>query len=137
MENLDYYDAHIPWIHPKLWYNDHIMNKDEAKMLRQLCAKHHCSKEEIRCHKTFRIKLSMAQKKGQLQSSVRDKGFRYLKKIACRSTKLAFEHPITIKKMDELIQNNRYFGRPLFDMFAYWTREKAQIRKKLLSKKKK
>jgi len=84
----------------------HYPNKNEAKLLRQLKVKTGLSEIEIRENKEYRKMLSVAQKEGEkaLRSNV-DKRHQHLIKIACRETKLAKEHPETIKVLQRLLDN--------------------------------
>lgn len=82
----------------------HYPNKNEAKLLRQLKVKTGLSEVEIRTNKEYRKMLSVAQKEGEnaIRSS-ETKRYRHLIKMACRETKLAKEHPETIKVLQRLL----------------------------------
>jgi hypothetical protein len=89
----------------------HYPNKDEAKVLRQLKVKTGLSEEEIRANKDYRKMLSTAQKKGEkAKRDSETKKYQWLIKVACRETKLAKEHPETIKALQELLDSRHHFS---------------------------
>jgi hypothetical protein len=80
----------------------HIMNKDEARVMRRLRSKTGLSEEEIRQKKEYRVLLSTAQKSGQkkkkkntyanLTAELRESVMKHV----CQQLGLAREHPDTL-----------------------------------------
>jgi len=90
----------------------HIPNKDEAQELRKIMASTGLKEEEVRADKKYRKMLSEAQKDGQKRK--RDyvtKWYHLQIKKACRQTKLAPQHPETIKALQEIFNgaNPRWY----------------------------
>jgi hypothetical protein len=82
----------------------HHPNKDEAKLLRKLMADTGLTEEEIRSHKKYRKMLSHAQKKSEESKySEKYKLYRDIVDKACIRTKLANQHPKTIKEIENII----------------------------------
>ena len=72
----------------------HIMNKDEAKVMRQLINKTGMTEEKIRQHKKYRVMLSQAQKEGQkAKRTPLQKARDNTMKSVTRKLKLPKEHP--------------------------------------------
>jgi hypothetical protein len=73
---IEYGTEYIPFrMNPKKVYakpGEHVMNKDEAKVMRRLQAQTGLSKEEIRDKKKYRIMLSEAQDKGEKPKPVEE-----------------------------------------------------------------
>ena len=89
----------------------HVMNSDEAKVMRQLKAKTGLTEEKIREVKKYRVMLSEAQKNGQKAlRSKRQKLKDNLMKSATEETKLAKEHPKTKEVYAKLV--NEYNNSP-------------------------
>jgi len=96
----------------------HVMNKDEAKVMRRLKNETGLSEEEIRKVKKYRVMLSEAQKEGQKAKrtkiqKVRDK----VMKDVCRKLKLPKEHPDVQKEyVEEWIRrrDKRGWGRNIY-----------------------
>lgn len=84
----------------------HYPNKNEAHKLRQIMASTGLNEEEVRFIKKYRIILSDAQKCGQIGCSKIQRHYKNLIKQACKKTKLAKEHPETIKILSELIKKS-------------------------------
>lgn len=95
----------------------HYPNKDEAELLRKIMAETGLNAEEVRSIKTYRKMLSEAQKAGQKAKRTKtEKYYQALIKKACKETKLAKEHPLTLSILDELIKEKRNspWGHPWF-----------------------
>jgi hypothetical protein len=95
----------------------HYPNKNEAELLRKIKAETGLSEEEIRSIKTYRKMLSEAQKQGQkAKRTDTEKYYQKLIKEACKETKLAREHPLTLWVLEELIKAKRNYpySRPWF-----------------------
>jgi hypothetical protein len=80
----------------------HVMNKDEARVMRRLQSQTGLSQEEIRKHKKYRKMLSEAQKAGQNRKrteieKIRDKVLKYV----CKKLQLPKEHPDIIVAFKE------------------------------------
>lgn len=83
----------------------HVMNKNEAKLLRQLKAKTGLSEEELRSQKKYRVQLSTAQKIGtKSKISKKDRYIKKLTKNITRELKLPKEHPDVVKRLNDTIQ---------------------------------
>jgi len=84
----------------------HYPNKDEAQELRKIMASTGLSEEEVRQDKKYRKMLSDAQKAGQkAKRGVATKWYQLQIKKACRQTKLAPQHPETLKALDEILKD--------------------------------
>lgn len=77
--------------------DEHVMNKNEAAVMRRLQSMTGLSEEEIRAHKKYRKMLSAAQAVMKLVPGTEgDRGAKRLLKRVTRSLKLAIRHPDTI-----------------------------------------
>ena len=77
----------------------HVMNKDEARVMRQLKAKTGLSEKEIRQEKKYRILLSTAQKQGRKKKtelSIDEQLKENVIKSVCKDVGLARNHPDTL-----------------------------------------
>jgi hypothetical protein len=84
----------------------HYPNKNEAELLRHLMATTGLSEEELRDLPKYRRMLSDAQKMGvQAKRSAEEKIYAALVKQACRETKLAKEHPETLRVLQRIVDN--------------------------------
>lgn len=109
----------------------HYPNKDEAQMLRKIMSTTGLTEEEVRTDVKYRKMLSSAQKMGQkAKRSREDKFYSDLIKQACKQTKLAKEHPETIKVLQEIIDDRFKYGFVFFPRGVYsW---KKPIAKQLI-----
>jgi len=94
----------------------HYPNKNESEMLRKIMAETSLSEVEVRSIKTYRKVLAEASKEGRIaKRSEVEKYYQGLIKKACKETKLAKEHPLTLWVLDELLkQESRFNGRWFF-----------------------
>jgi hypothetical protein len=84
----------------------HYPNKDEAQELRKIMASTGLTEKEVREDKKYRKQLSDAQKAGQkAKRGVATKWYQLQIKKACRQTKLAPQHPETLKALDEILKD--------------------------------
>lgn len=84
----------------------HYPSKNEAHVLRQIMSKTGLTEDEVRSDIKYRRILAEAQKDNQkAKRSKTEKFFNNLIKKACRQTKLAKEHPITIEALQKIIDN--------------------------------
>ena len=75
----------------------HIMNKNEAKVMRRLQSETGLSEEEIRQIKAYRIELSEAQNAKGPGMSDNMRYAKYLLKSVTRELKLAKKHPLVVE----------------------------------------
>lgn len=95
----------------------HYPNKDEAAELRKIMASTGLTEEEVRADKKYRKQLSDAQKAGQkAKRSVATKWYQMQIKKACRQTKLAPQHPETLKVLAELLDG----ANPRWMRHSFW-----------------
>ena len=81
---------------------EHIMNKDEGKLMRRLKNETGLSEEEIRKIRKYRIMLSEAQTAGTIaQHTQLEKARKEVMKQVCRQLKLSKDHPDVIKAYRE------------------------------------
>ena len=100
----------------------HIMNKNEAKVMRRLKNETGLTEVEIRKVKKYRIMLSEAQKEGQKGKGTRvQKARDEVMKYVCRKLKLAKEHPDVQKAYREEWERRRkeYVNRPWCNSSIY------------------
>jgi hypothetical protein len=90
----------------------HLMNKNEAKMLRHLKIKTGLTKEQILEVKEYRVMLSEAQDAGEKRLSynqgIEKRKKRILKSITKR-LKLAKEHPLVVAEFRAELQKKYIF----------------------------
>jgi len=87
----------------------HIMNKNEAKLLRKLKKDTGLSEEEIRSHKKYRKMLSDAQVAGTKSDKTSlEKVERDIMKEVTRELKLAKEHPKCIELFNEKVRERSW-----------------------------
>jgi hypothetical protein len=92
----------------------HYPNKDEAQELRKIMASTGLTEEQVRQDPKYRKQLSEAQKEGQkAKRSDVTKWYQLQIKKACRQTKLAPQHPETLKVLAEILKgaNPRWIRR--------------------------
>lgn len=91
----------------------HIPNKNEGALLRKLMSDNKMTEEEVRSHKKYRKMLSDSQKVPTAKRTSLQKIYDGIMKQACRQTKLAKEHPDTIKAYNEIIeeQKGKYWSK--------------------------
>lgn len=93
--------------------NVHLMNKNEAKLLRQLKKKTGLNETEIRQNPDYRKALSEAQDKGERELRLHEKALRVKKqllKAITKELKLAAEHPKVQKVFKEKITEYKKSG---------------------------
>lgn len=84
----------------------HYPNKNEAELLRHLMATTGLLEEEVRERPKYRRMLAVAQKMSvQAKRSSEEKFYAAVVKKACRETKLAKEHPETLRVLQEWLDN--------------------------------
>lgn len=87
----------------------HIMNKAEAKVCRKLMSDTGLSEKELREHKKYRKLLSDAQREGSKENGyyevIKKRRDRLMKRVT-KITKLAKEHPDTIKLFNEFCDHH-------------------------------
>lgn len=82
----------------------HYPNKAEAECLRRLMSTTGLTEEQLRADIKYRRMLSAAQKEGQkAKRTPQQKFYAKLVKEACRTTKLAKEHPETLTVLQKII----------------------------------
>jgi hypothetical protein len=83
----------------------HYPNKDEAALLRKIMAETGLNEDEVRSDRHYCVLLSEAQKAGQkAKRGVVTKWYQLQIKKACRQTKLAPQHPETLKVLAEILK---------------------------------
>lgn len=85
----------------------HLMNKNEAKMLRKIMAESGLTKEQVLEVKEYRVRLSEAQDAGEKQHSYQEnleKRKKRLLKAVTKRLKLAKEHPLVVAEYKKLIE---------------------------------
>lgn len=82
----------------------HYPNKDEGHILRQIMAQTGLTEAQVRADIKYRRMLAKAQKQSQVpKRSTEEKLYAKLLKRACQQTKLAKEHPETIRVLQSVI----------------------------------
>jgi hypothetical protein len=111
----DYYGGDYGEVHTSKNINApkgvHIMNKNESAALRRLKQETGLTEEELRKEKKYRKILSDAQKQKGTKTD-RDRFVLGIVKSATQHTKLAAEHPKTIQKINEIIEERK--------KYCYW-----------------
>lgn len=85
----------------------HLMNKNEAKKLRQLMAQTGLTKEEILKVKEYRIQLSEAQDAGEKELGYFagiERRKKWIMKSITKRLKLAKEHPLVVAEYRKELQ---------------------------------
>lgn len=104
---------------------EHVMNSNEAKVMRRLQSETGLTEVEIREHKKYRVLLSEAQtKQGNTNRGIKE-AQRLLKRVT-RALKLAKHHPDTIAaamKSAEEYDNNRWYRVYLPQQMTHYMRE--------------
>ena len=109
---------------------EHVMNSNEAKVMRRLQSETGMSEAEIRTHKKYRVMLSEAQvAKGPGQTNGQREVKRLLKRVT-RELKLAKEHPDVVAAAMKAAAEYQttWYGR------YYGVREMPQLMKELLGR---
>lgn len=98
----------------------HYPNKAEAECLRYLMATTGLTEVEVRAKIKYRRMLAEAQKIGEAaKRSPLEKFYARLVRRACRKTKLAKEHPETLKALQKIIDDlpkYRYYWRTFYEL---------------------
>ena len=90
--------------------DEHLPNKDEAKMLRKLMAETGLSEIEVRNIKKYRKMLSKAQDAGEREltlDEMREKYSASIYKTITKRLKLAKEHPLVVAEYKEYLKTHR------------------------------
>lgn len=79
---------------------EHILNKNESKLLRKLMSETELTEKELREHKKYRKMLSDAQKVPVARLSELEKNKRDTMKEITKELKLAKEHPTVVEEFN-------------------------------------
>ena len=91
----------------------HIMNKNEAKKMRQIIAETGLTENEIRENEIYRKQLSEAQDIGEKSLTLKQKNEKKknkIIKIITKELKLAKEHPSVIEAYKKYVKSGKRFG---------------------------
>lgn len=98
------YDIDYDSLYEELSTRPHVASGKEAKLMRELRAKHHMTDKEIRENPKFRWMLAEAQK-SECTGKIKERELHPLVKNVCVKLNLHPEHPDVLKEVIKIIDN--------------------------------